>query len=245
MRSLYEHSDASDLTVDLLELIETDLLRMHPGLRKKCDQVVQQLGRLFDNSCRNRNYCLKLTRDPPVRKDSDLSRLDPVEMHRQPHSGGLRSDDKLPQFRPRRGSGSSSQRPSSFRHSNPHVATLFEEPVSVDYMMQKGITNGQLQQPIESQTKLDSNSHIHDIINTTTPNDNSETTETIVETVAPRTTEQEDHGQPEQMGDEAGPSINLQNHPLSSDVQSEQKQKRSKRRGRVNSGFSWAFCCCI
>ncbi|PCD36208.1 hypothetical protein FGRA07_08092 [Fusarium graminearum] len=200
MRSLYEHSDASDLTVDLLELVETDLLH-------------------------------------------------PVEMHRQPHSGGLRSDDKLPQFRPRRGSGSSSQRLSSFRQSNPQVATLFEEPVSVDYVVQKGMPNGQLQQPIKSQIKPVSNSDMQDTIDTATPNDNSEIAVTTVEKVDLRTSEQEEYGQgygqPDQQRDEVGPSTKLQNPPVSStDLQPEQKKKRSKRREKVKSGLSWVFCCC-
>ncbi|QPC73202.1 hypothetical protein HYE68_003954 [Fusarium pseudograminearum] len=247
MRSLYEHSDASDLTVDLLEFVETDLLRMHPGLRKKCDQVMQQLRRIFDNSCRNRNYCLKLTRDTPVRKDTDLSRLDPVGVTIQFHTGGLRSDDILPQLRQGRGSGSSSPRLSLFRLSNPQVDTLFEEPVSVDYVVQKGMTNGQLQQPIESQNKPHSSSHVPDAINNATPNDNSGKIETTGETVDLRTTEQEDHGQvygqPEQMMDAAGPSTKSQDPPVSStDVQLERKKHRSRRRDKVMSKLEWVFC---
>ncbi|VTO94299.1 unnamed protein product [Fusarium graminearum] len=247
MQNLYKHVNASDLTIDLLEFVETDLLRMHPGFRKKCDQVVQQLRRLFDNSCRNRHYCLTLTRDPPVRKDTDLSRLDPVEMPRQPHSGGLRSDDKLSQFRPRRGSGSSSPRLSSFRQSNPQVATLFEEPVSVDYVVQKGMPNSQMQQPIKSQIKPVSNSDMEDTIDTATPNDNSKIAEATVEKVELRTSEQEEYGQgygqPEQKRDEAGPSTKLQNPPDSStDVRSKQKKERRKRRDKVKSGLSKVFC---
>ncbi|PTD10171.1 hypothetical protein FCULG_00007544 [Fusarium culmorum] len=249
MRNLYEHVNASDLTIDLLEFVETDLLRMRPELRTRCFKVVHKLQGLFDKSCSNPNYCLTLTRDPPVRKDTDLSRLDPVGVTIQIHAGGLRSDDILPQLRQRRGSGSSSPRLSSSpRFSNPQVAILVEEPVSVlDHRVQEGIVDGQLQQPIKPQTKLDINYHMDDTIATTTPNDNSETTETTVETVDLRTTEQEEHGQvygqPEQKKDEAGPSTKLQDPPVSStEVPSKQKKKRLKRRDKVKSKLNWVFC---
>lgn len=248
MRNLYEHADASDLTIDLLEFVETDLLRMRPELRTRCSKVVHRLQGLFDKSCSNPDYCLTLARDLPVRKDTDLSRLDPVGVTIQYHAGGMRSDDILPQLRQRRGSGSSSPRLSSFRQSNPQVATLFEEPVSVDYVVHKEMPNGQLQQPIKSQIKPVSNSDMQDTIDTATPNDNSEIAVTTVEKVDLRTSEQEEYGQgygqPDQQRDEVGPSTKLQNLAVSStDVQPEQKKKRSKRRDKVKSGLSWVFCC--
>ncbi|KAF4456657.1 general substrate transporter [Fusarium austroafricanum] len=125
VQSLYEHANGSDFTIELLQLIENGLLRMRPDLRKKCCEIYQHFKKFFDDCCQYPDYCLKRVKTPPSRKNTELSLLGPVEIHRPFPSPKMRFDDG---FHTRRGSGSQPGSPSPLRNSCGFEERLVEEP---------------------------------------------------------------------------------------------------------------------
>ncbi|KAF5257558.1 hypothetical protein FOXYS1_11910 [Fusarium oxysporum] len=127
VRSLYEHEDTSDFIIDLVEFLETGLLRMHPEIRKKCCDTVEKLRGFYDKCIRNPDYCLKTTNKPPSRTNTDLSHLGPVELPRPHQIAKRRADDGPPPSMARPGS------PQTFRSSEHRVNTLHEEATELDW----------------------------------------------------------------------------------------------------------------
>ncbi|KAJ4005574.1 hypothetical protein NW752_002407 [Fusarium irregulare] len=141
-QNLYKHKDTSDLIIDFAEFIETDLLRLDPDHRKKCPEVVAQLQRLFDASLRNPDYCSGLSKNPPNRRNTDVSHLNPEVLS------------------PRRGLSASSPRLAPFQNSNPIADSLLEESdTGLDIRVQRNTVGFQPQQPLRPMTDPDSNTH--------------------------------------------------------------------------------------
>ncbi|KAJ4117542.1 hypothetical protein NW768_010905 [Fusarium equiseti] len=139
VQSLYKHEDTSDLIIELVEFLETSLLRLHPDRRKRCPEVLAQFSRFFDTCCRDQYYCLEKRKTPPIRKNtdnSDLSHLEPVDLHS--------SNVSL-----RRASLASSDRPTQLRFSNP----ILEEPDNVlDSLVREDESESQPRKPDRSMT---------------------------------------------------------------------------------------------
>ncbi|KAF4967204.1 hypothetical protein FSARC_5211 [Fusarium sarcochroum] len=114
-QSLYEHENGSDFTLDLVQFIETGLLRMRPDRRKKCTDLHGIFNTFFKDCQKDPHYCLLRLKKPPSRKNTELSLLGPVEVSLSPKMGHAlalqdrihQNDDPVPQAPPRRGSGSS------------------------------------------------------------------------------------------------------------------------------------------
>lgn len=60
---------------DMLELIETRLLRMRPEVRAQCDEVVANLKTLHDRCLTDKGYCTDPVPSKPRRADTALSEL--------------------------------------------------------------------------------------------------------------------------------------------------------------------------
>jgi len=74
-RVLYDHERCSDFIFDLLDFIQTKLLRMGPEKRANCEEIVKALTEL-DNKCReDPKYCTERVKRSPNRVTTDLSLL--------------------------------------------------------------------------------------------------------------------------------------------------------------------------
>lgn len=74
---------------------------MRPGLRTKCAHLHDAFTRFFEDCVKDPDYCLKRFKTPPLRKNTELSLLEPTEMPR-----AFKIGDMKPQYPARRGSGS-------------------------------------------------------------------------------------------------------------------------------------------
>ena len=83
-QNLYQHENCSDFMLDLLQFIETKLLRMNSKNRAKCDGVADKFKELYDRCSRDRQYCTRRTMKPPSRKGTDLSLLSPAAIDVSP-----------------------------------------------------------------------------------------------------------------------------------------------------------------
>ncbi|KAM5341692.1 hypothetical protein ACJ41O_014723 [Fusarium nematophilum] len=123
-RELYEHENGSDFTIELLDYIQKDLLRMHHDLRAECTKIHNKFIGFYDSCQKDRAYCLDRVKTPPSQRDTELSVLEPSIIGQKldnDKSRGVQSpsqDDLAPWLaQSRRGSGS--QSPARRLHSNP------------------------------------------------------------------------------------------------------------------------------
>ncbi|KAM5521284.1 protein kinase [Fusarium oxysporum f. sp. phaseoli] len=172
VQSLYEHPNGSDFTLELVQLIQTKLLRMHPDARNKCCDAYEELKKLFDDCCRYPDYCLKRIKAPPARRNTESSLLGPVELPRpRPRSLG---EDIPPQFATRLGSGPLTPRsrpgsPALPKSSYIREETLVEESNS---QAEESISNNEVPDILPRAATLslekpmvDITKHIYDSIN--------------------------------------------------------------------------------
>ncbi|KAK3313300.1 kinase-like domain-containing protein, partial [Apodospora peruviana] len=74
-QTLYQHEACTDFVIDLLEFIETRLMRMGPEKRANCEEIVQKFTELNDMCKTDRAYCTSRVKTPPTRARTDLSLL--------------------------------------------------------------------------------------------------------------------------------------------------------------------------
>lgn len=110
VRSLYEHTNGSDFIIDIVNLIETGLLRMSPDSRKSCREIHEELERIFEICTQDHLYCLEKVKKPPSRKNTEKSLLEPVDLTRPFSIHKWVIEDGYPQPVTRQGSGSSTRR---------------------------------------------------------------------------------------------------------------------------------------
>ncbi|KAH7161679.1 kinase-like domain-containing protein [Dactylonectria macrodidyma] len=120
-QELYEHPRGSDFTIDLLEFIQNNLLRMGPQKRANCTDILITFQKFYDNCRNDSEYCrTKRLKKAPTRKATDLSLLEPVivDVPKEVDAALDRlnlSNDALPRFPlDRRHSGSQSPRKRSY-----------------------------------------------------------------------------------------------------------------------------------
>ena len=73
--NLYKHQNCSDFLFDLLTFIEDKLLRITPGKRAKCKEIVEKFEELNKECVRDRDYCMKRVKKTPERTETALSEL--------------------------------------------------------------------------------------------------------------------------------------------------------------------------
>ena len=76
---LRENSASSDFVLDLLDLVETRLLRLRVAQRASCDDIVIRLQTIKDRCDRDKQYCVEKTPRDVSRTPTDLS--DKVQVH--------------------------------------------------------------------------------------------------------------------------------------------------------------------
>lgn len=83
---------------DLLQFIETRLLRINSENRAKCDETVEKLSELHD-ACSDSQYCLKRLKKIPLRSTTNSSLLTPVALELSPETERKINRNPLPVFR--------------------------------------------------------------------------------------------------------------------------------------------------
>ncbi|CZR58460.1 uncharacterized protein PAC_08352 [Phialocephala subalpina] len=79
IKMLSQHKDCSDYLLDLLDFIETRLLRVSPRNRADCIEVVERFEQLHRECTEDQKYCTRRERVTPLtRSGSDLSVLSPM-----------------------------------------------------------------------------------------------------------------------------------------------------------------------
>jgi serine/threonine protein kinase len=72
MNELRQHPACSDFTVDLLDFIQSDMLRLDPRLRATCGEIVEKLKAIVKDCEQDKYYCLARRKElQPVRTDSE------------------------------------------------------------------------------------------------------------------------------------------------------------------------------
>lgn len=97
-QNLYHHDDCSDFMLDLLEFIETRLLRMGPKNRAECDEVVEKFTELYQRCSVDRQYCTRKQKRPPTRSRTDLSLLNPAPLDLTPKMDNRINKSSLPLY---------------------------------------------------------------------------------------------------------------------------------------------------
>jgi hypothetical protein len=101
--------------MDLLEFIETKMLRLTPKKRSECQEIVDKFSELHKICLADPNYCTKRLKKPPNRAGTNLSLLQASALDLSPamdklinrtilpeHTGPLESDHQTPEPEPSR-----------------------------------------------------------------------------------------------------------------------------------------------
>ncbi|KAF2177159.1 kinase-like protein [Zopfia rhizophila CBS 207.26] len=72
---LQTHERGSDFTLDMLDLIQHDLLRMRPEIRVSCDTIVKKTETILKNCQENPKYCIDITKPIPEKQKTNFSVL--------------------------------------------------------------------------------------------------------------------------------------------------------------------------
>jgi hypothetical protein len=83
-QKLYRHDACSDFMLDLLDFIETRLLRMGPTNRAECEEIVKKFAELYHRCSVDRQYCTTKLKRAPTRSRTDLSLLSPAPLDLTP-----------------------------------------------------------------------------------------------------------------------------------------------------------------
>jgi serine/threonine protein kinase len=75
---LREHSNCTDFVLDVLQLIQSSMLRMAPAKRAGCDDIVRQLEAIARRCDQDAGYCIQRSIRPIRKTSSDLSEIVPV-----------------------------------------------------------------------------------------------------------------------------------------------------------------------
>ena len=75
---LREHPKCTEFVLDILQLIESSMLRMAPAKRAGCDAIVRQLEAIAQRCNQDAGYCTQRSIRPISKTSSDLSEIVPV-----------------------------------------------------------------------------------------------------------------------------------------------------------------------
>lgn len=73
-----KHANCTDFVLDVLQLIQSSMLRMAPAKRAGCDAIVRQLEAITQCCDQDAGYCTQQSIRPISKTSSDLSEIVPV-----------------------------------------------------------------------------------------------------------------------------------------------------------------------